>query len=118
MNLTNYLLIFSQNISWFILYPHLYYFLLSIFQVLTHFFKYIIIFNCFSSTIMLLRSIKPLVSLWKFMPAFSFLQPIKATSKLTALKEFKPITINSLADNPGSRRVPKKLGRGPGSGKG
>ena len=45
-----------------------------------------------------------------------------ASSKLVAKQEREgqllPFTINNLWDNPGARRKPKIIGRGPGSGKG
>lgn len=71
---------------------------------------------------MLLRSIRnsliSLSSVWRATPLFMFHQPNLPTSKLTSLKEWKPISITSLQDNPGARRYPKIVGRGPGSGKG
>ena len=68
---------------------------------------------------MLLRSIRTsLASIWRSTPLFKFHQPNLPTSQLTQLKEWKPIAITSLQDNPGARRYPKIVGRGPGSGKG
>ncbi len=34
------------------------------------------------------------------------------------LKKYLPFTANNVWDNPGARRIPKQVGRGPGSNKG
>jgi hypothetical protein len=49
---------------------------------------------------------------------FLFHQKPRHTSVPTQSNIMKPFTISNLHDNPGAKRVAKRLGRGKGSGKG
>ncbi len=49
---------------------------------------------------------------------FSYVIKPRPSSVPTQSSIMLPYTIGNLHDNPGSRRIPKRLGRGPGSGKG
>jgi hypothetical protein len=49
---------------------------------------------------------------------FMYIQPPRDPTLLTEASIMLPYSINYLHDNKGAVRYPKKIGRGPGSGKG
>jgi hypothetical protein len=50
--------------------------------------------------------------------SFLYKSAVRPSHVITHRNELLPFTPNNLWDNPKSRRTPKRLGRGPGSGKG
>lgn len=67
---------------------------------------------------MLLRAFRTSANLLTKMNMFSFHRKVRTTEVPTQASYLEPFSINYLHDNPGSRRWPKIVGRGPGSGKG